>query len=97
VKTVGITHNVVQKYSIATQISILKRSKHPHIIKLLDAFEYNNHYYIVTELAPKGDLWTYLNTQGKMSEWSTAWIAKQILLALNYMHSALHLVHWLVT
>jgi len=94
VKTVGKIDNVIQKYSIATQISILRKTSNEHIIKLKDAFEFNDSYYIVTELAPNGDLWAFLNKRGKLSEWSTAWIAKQILLALNHLHSAMHVVHW---
>ena len=93
VKAFGKFSNALQKCAAANQIEILKRNTNKHIIQLIDAFENNGKIYLVTELAHHGDLWSFLNKHGKLSEWSAAWIARQILVALHYLHSSLHVVH----
>ena len=80
--------------SIVEEIGILRRAENTHIIQLLDAFESNDHYYLITEYAPNKDLLSFINERSKLSEWSAAWLIKQILEALQYLHGTLNVVHW---
>jgi len=48
-----------QKYSTkeaCSEVAILSRLSHPHIIKLLEFFSDESYLYIVMQYAPKGDL-----------------------------------------
>lgn len=43
------------------EIEVLKISQHPNLIKLVDLFESESHYYIIIELCEGGDLYEYLD------------------------------------
>lgn len=60
----------------------------PHIIDLKKAFCSNNFVYIFTELASAGDMYSYLDSRGgTVDDLEGRVISRQILLALEYMHS----------
>lgn len=44
--------------------------------------------YIFTELAPGGDLFSYIESHGGcLTDWHSRVIARQVVLAIQYMHS----------
>jgi serine/threonine protein kinase len=49
-------------------MSILKVLRHPHVVKLLETFEVENHILIVMELCPGGDLLNYVRKRRKLTE-----------------------------
>ena len=50
------------------EIPILRHLDHPYIIDLIEVLETKDMFCIVTEYACKGDMLTYLQEHGKMSE-----------------------------
>jgi calcium/calmodulin-dependent protein kinase I len=56
------------KKIIKREIEILSNLHHPNIINLLDAFETNAKWYLVTELVTGGELFDKIAEQGKLTE-----------------------------
>lgn len=71
---------------IFREVHIMKRLRHPHIIRLYQVMETEKMIYLVTEYAPGGEIFDYLVKNGRMSETLARRIFKQILHAVNYLH-----------
>lgn len=62
-------------------------NKCPYIIKLIDHFEDETNLYLVMELANQGTLMDMLNKYGKLKEKVAAKIMRDIVLAIEFLHS----------
>jgi calcium-dependent protein kinase len=60
---------------------------HPHIARLYDVYESKQHVHFVMECLEGGDLLHSLQSKGRFSEAEARKATRQLLLALNYMHS----------
>lgn len=69
------------------ELDMLQRLKHPHIVKFVDWFESKDKFYIVTQLATGGELFDRICDQGKFTEKDASQTIKQVLTAVNYLHS----------
>ncbi|PSR92391.1 calcium/calmodulin-dependent protein kinase 1 [Coniella lustricola] len=69
------------------ELDMLQRLKHPHIVKFVDWFESRDKYYIVTELATGGELFDRICEQGKFTEKDASQTIKQVLGAVEYLHT----------
>ncbi|KAH6684114.1 kinase-like domain-containing protein [Halenospora varia] len=70
------------------EIHILARLDHPHITSLKKAFIMKETLYMFTELAPGGDLFSYLASNGgHLEDWHARVISRQIILAIEFMHT----------
>lgn len=65
---------------------MLQTLSHPNIMEVQELLEDANNYYIVTELLEGGELFDRLLEVKNYSEKKAAHIAKQVLMAINYMH-----------
>lgn len=74
------------------ELSILQKCSHPNIMVANEMLEDEENYYIITELLEGGELFDRLIELGSFSEQTAAHIVKQVVLALNYMHSQ-NMVH----
>ncbi|KAI9504789.1 Calcium/calmodulin-dependent protein kinase type I [Coemansia spiralis] len=74
---------------IRNEISILKRlsRKHPNILNLVDYFETQNNVYLVTELCTGGELFDHIRCRSGFTEQDAASIIRQIVQAVNFLHS----------
>ena len=70
-----------------TEIDILRKISHPHVVNIFDIYEDTKKYYIMMELFEGGELFEAIAQQGTFSEFDCAHIMKQILSAVNYLHS----------
>ncbi|XP_073524916.1 serine/threonine-protein kinase SIK1 [Phyllobates terribilis] len=77
---------------IYREVQILKRLRHPHIIRLYQVMETKDMIYIVTEYAKNGELFDYLTVRGRLSEEEARVKFLQILSAVEYCHSQ-NIVH----
>ncbi|ESO01906.1 hypothetical protein HELRODRAFT_65239, partial [Helobdella robusta] len=77
---------------IHREINILKFFKHPNIIKLYQVMESDKFIYIVSEFAPKGEIFEYISRNGRFSEAEAKIKFAQILNAVDYCHK-LGIVH----
>ena len=72
--------------NLRQEIEILRKLYHENIIQLLDSFETNNEFYLVTELA-QGQLFEILEEDKHMPDIEIKKIAIQLVSALFYLHS----------
>jgi len=69
------------------EIEILKKIEHPSIIKIYEYYTDDVNFYIITEYIGGGELYDAIVKCKKFNEQKAAFIIKQILSALNYLHS----------
>ncbi|CAB5395447.1 unnamed protein product [Rhizophagus irregularis] len=66
---------------LTTELDVLKKVNHPHIVTLHDLFETNKAVYIITDLASGGELFYQLLLKGSYTEKDAANLVQQILKA----------------
>ncbi|KAG7214012.1 hypothetical protein KM043_001382 [Ampulex compressa] len=71
---------------IFREVYIMKRLRHPHIIRLYQVMETEKMIYLVTEYAPGGEIFDHLVRNGRMPEPEARRIFRQIVLAVCYLH-----------
>jgi calcium-dependent protein kinase len=69
-----------------SELQVLQDLVHPHIMHVNEIMEDHDHYYIVTEILEGGELFDRIIDVKSFSEKKAAYILKQVLLAINYMH-----------
>ncbi|XP_071441938.1 serine/threonine-protein kinase SIK3 isoform X2 [Hetaerina americana] len=77
---------------IFREIQIMKKLRHPHIIRLYQVMETEKMIYLVTEFASNGEIFDYIVEKGRMSEEEARRVFRQIVSAVNYCHS-MNVVH----
>ncbi|KAK3938408.1 hypothetical protein QBC46DRAFT_440550 [Diplogelasinospora grovesii] len=73
--------------AIEREVAILKLIQHPNIIKLYDIWENNSEIYLVCEYVERGDLFEFINWNGRLREQDAIFYFRQIMSALDYCHS----------
>ena len=71
------------------EVSLLRRfssSPHPHLLSLLDMYEDDKYYFLVTDFCREGDLFNYIVKNGAIKEQLASHILHQILQGLNLCH-----------
>jgi len=69
-----------------SELEVLAKTDHPHIVRTKELLEDENNFYIVSELVKGGELYQKILEKRKFNEKDSAEYVKQIALALNYMH-----------
>ena len=77
----------VNNVKFLKEIQVLKELDHPNIIKIFEYYLDNKNHYIITELLTGGELYETIIKSHRFNEKKAAFIMKQILSALNYLHS----------
>ncbi|GMH09100.1 hypothetical protein Nepgr_010940 [Nepenthes gracilis] len=72
--------------NLRQEIEILRKLKHENIIEMLDSFESPQEFCVVTEFA-QGELFEILDDDKCLPEEQVQAIAKQLVQALQYLHS----------
>lgn len=78
---------VMTGVAVEREIDILKKLKHEYIVGLRDFYEDANNYYLVMDLITGGDLMEFVTENGAIPEEPAREIARQVLLAVKYVHS----------
>lgn len=78
--------NEKELVNLRQEINILKKLNHENIVMLLDSFETENEFCVIMEYA-QGELFEILEDDRKLPEKQVMKIAKQLVRALNYLHS----------
>ena len=74
------------------EIEILVKLDHPNIIRIYEYYVDEVHYYLITEYLSGGELYDTIVKSKQFSEEKAAFILKQIVSAVYYLHSK-HIVH----
>ncbi|EME42827.1 hypothetical protein DOTSEDRAFT_173274 [Dothistroma septosporum NZE10] len=75
-----------ERRKVAREYTILAKLSHPNIISLEQVFRAPHHDYILQELIAGGDLLSYLERKGHLTEPQGAVIVRQLLEAVKYLH-----------
>lgn len=86
----------LQRANILKEVQIMRQLDHPNIIKLIDFSESKQHYYIILELAPGGELFHQIVRLTYFSEDLSRHVITQVAQALEYLHEEKGVVHRLV-
>merc|ERR1719197_1872962 len=81
-----IEKDQVDTSRLETEISILKKVDHPHIIALKEYFDTENTLYLVIELVTGGELFDKITQIGCYSEATASVLVGNILRAVKYLH-----------
>ncbi|KAL7817270.1 hypothetical protein V8C26DRAFT_428535 [Trichoderma gracile] len=73
--------------AIEREVAILKLIEHPNIMKLYDIWENRSEIYLILEYIDQGDLFTFINTKGRLSEEVAVYFFRQMISAIAYCHS----------
>ena len=89
IKIINKLSHKIDIFRIKEEINILKRLKHPNILKFYDYIETNSKVYIIMELLKGGTLreWIKKHKNENISEEKSSLIIKNILLAISYLHN----------
>lgn len=71
---------------IFREVHIMKKLRHPHIIRLYQVMETDKMIYLVTEYAPGGEIFDHLVRNGRMVEPEARRVFRQIVYAVRYLH-----------
>ncbi len=69
------------------EVEILKKLIHPNIMQIFEFYEDKKNFYIITEICDGGELFDQIVKKGSFTEYEAANVIKQILSAVNYIHS----------
>lgn len=72
---------------VSRELKILQKLHHPGIVTLKAFYEDDDSYYLVMEYVAGGDLMDFVASYGAVGEAAGREIARQILLAIRYVHS----------
>lgn len=78
---------VMTGVAVDREIDILKKLKHEFIVGLKDFYEDGNNYYLVMDLVTGGDLMDFVTQNGRIPEDAAREITRQVLTAVEYVHS----------
>lgn len=73
--------------SIENEIAVLRKIKHENIVALEDIYESPNHLYLIMQLVSGGELFDRIVERGFYTEQDASALIKQVLDAVNYLHS----------
>jgi len=74
------------------EVDILKKLIHPNIMQIFEFYEDKINFYIITELCEGGELFDKVVEKGSFNEEEARNVVKQLLSAINYIHSQ-NIVH----
>jgi len=68
------------------EVEIQMKLSHPNIVKLFDVVETDDRIYIIMEYSQGGELLSYINQKGKLSDAEARRLFLQLLSAIQYCH-----------
>ncbi|XP_049582631.1 serine/threonine-protein kinase DCLK1b [Syngnathus scovelli] len=81
-----------KEHMIQSEVSILRRVKHPNIVLLIEEMDTGNEIYLVMELVKGGDLFDAITSSNKYTERDAGCMLFNLASAVKYLHG-LNIVH----
>jgi len=78
--------------ALETEIKILRKLRHPHIVNLKEVVTTDEYTYIIMELLSGGELFNRIVDRGSFPEDEAKRLFSQILLSMEYLHN-MNIVH----
>ncbi|TRY82458.1 hypothetical protein DNTS_028279 [Danionella cerebrum] len=73
--------------SIENEIAVLRKIKHENIVALEDIYESSDHLYLIMQLVSGGELFDRIVEKGFYTEKDASKLIRQVLDAVNYLHT----------
>jgi len=89
----SVPKHMIQDGELWAEIAIMKQLDHPHIMRLYYTFEDEKYVYMASEMCAGGELYDTLDESGFFPERVAGILMRQILGAVNYLHSSKHIAH----
>lgn len=80
-------NNESSNKKVRQEVSIIKRTRHPNVVKLYETFESNKYVLFSMEMWAGGDLLNYVRKRRKLKENVAKILFKQIIEAIGYIHT----------
>lgn len=80
-------HSAALESRFEYEIRINQQLHHPGIVQMIDLLCDEKNYYVIMEFCPNGDLFSYIVNRNKLTEAQARPFVRQILEALQYLHS----------
>lgn len=79
--------------AVVTEIGVMKKFKHKHIVQMIDFIWDSKNIYIILEYCNSGDLSTFIKQRTRLSEKICRKFMQQLALALKFLrfHNVSHL------
>ncbi|KAH7649224.1 hypothetical protein FG379_001581 [Cryptosporidium bovis] len=77
----------VKESNVYTEIEVLRRVHHPHIVQFIASFEEEDHVCLVLEFLGGGELFEWIAQKGAYTEEQAKIAMKKVLLALQWLHA----------
>ncbi|GJJ71271.1 serine/threonine-protein kinase RCK2 [Entomortierella parvispora] len=84
---------VTERANILKEVQIMRQLKHSGIVELYEFSESNEHYFLVLELAPGGELFHRIVKLTYFSEELTRHVIVQVAQAVRYLHEEKGVIH----
>ncbi|KAK3809255.1 MAG: putative calcium/calmodulin-dependent protein kinase [Benniella sp.] len=84
---------VTERANILKEVQIMRQLKHPGIVELYEFSESSEHYFLVLELAPGGELFHRIVKLTYFSEELTRHVIVQVAQAIRYLHEEKGVIH----
>nr|KAF6460177.1 doublecortin like kinase 1 [Molossus molossus] len=81
-----------KEHMVQSEVSILRRVKHPNIVLLIEEMDVPTELYLVMELVKGGDLFDAITSTNKYTERDASGMLYNLASAIKYLHS-LNIVH----
>mmetsp|Transcript_50417 Transcript_50417/g.117679 ORF Transcript_50417/g.117679 Transcript_50417/m.117679 type:complete len:568 (-) Transcript_50417:94-1797(-) len=75
------------KAQLETEVDVFLGMDHPHVARLFDVYESEHHLHLVMECMEGKELFDRVTERKRFSEYDAAEAVRQMLLAVNYLHS----------
>jgi len=72
---------------LQNEIQIQSQLRHKNIVHLFEYYEDEQNVYLILELCAGGELFTYIKSEGRLSEEECRGFSNQLLEGISYMHS----------
>lgn len=77
---------------VAREVDVMRRLDHPNVVPIIDAYDEEEHIYIVLEFMEDGELFHYIVNSKEYTEDNAREVVSAIAKALHYLHSQ-NMVH----
>mmetsp|Transcript_8667 Transcript_8667/g.8658 ORF Transcript_8667/g.8658 Transcript_8667/m.8658 type:complete len:195 (+) Transcript_8667:24-608(+) len=84
-KQVVVQKNLTNR--LLNEIKLQKRLNHPCIVKFYHSFEDEDCIYLVLEYCAGGELFSYIKSEGRLSEDETRMLCSQLVDGIDYLHN----------
>ncbi|MFH4974854.1 hypothetical protein AB6A40_001563 [Gnathostoma spinigerum] len=86
-KVISRENAVGKEELIRSEIDIMRRISHEHIIQMYDCWQFDGAYYLSLELISGGDLFEHLCHVRQVDEYNASCLMRCLASALDYLHS----------